>query len=822
MSYYLNELEMSPFSRKGHTAIRYATQKMKQNGVKNTEEIESILLDESSFFKNFYVEPLTRFCSDEIDIEKENDINFQKTKEILVQNFKKFENNLNSDVTNTFWLYGPAGCGKTTYLYDLKHRLKNNNISINDFEDIKRKAILKYKGSSYKIGEQKLWEKHNCYKFCLLIIEGIFKILKLEEVLNSNDYTFLRQIIEYSDKLGEQLIFPEEPEEFFELLSNLAYKTNEKNLTEFIDFFKNLINVGKEYETIAFNICQPIKSLIHILSYLLVLTGNINKKREIFIFDNIEYYIRGLVDPAGHKIPDKTIEIILQSIIQALEEELGDFLDNDIKFIPSFIIATRPATVAFNLNGHVNNQYSIDITKWFWAKEIYEKKINFINQYSNSKDKKLYDLFLNLLGDCTTSSWSLGIFLPRLFNYDYRRLCRVTLDSLKVGFLYSSKMFDVNYNRFTQIWKKAQEPKGKNFGTRHLCRLYIIRMLLDEFNKINQFGVGENENTLFGCLKFDCNEFRVPKLTEEKVDEIITNCEHYEKNEYSSYVRKVLNVLHCFEIEIPENQIRSVNYMTFESLLKEMFLSGGCNNAEEIEPERLRILSSILYIMNEYSDKANWGQLTTIKWNHDAQNYNSDSLYKILYDARENIILEKEDDVRFGIKINPAGQAFLKILPEFEFFDLRYCEDLPSLFTDEGMKKKEGWIAEQIIDRVLYNSLYCCNEVIKRDYSFFASFMTKKVDFNLLYSSKFIYHETSNNYSNLPHPSRILDQQSNYLRRYREFVDALEPNEKRFKNSDEKTEFLKMIDSKIALYKYCDKKYKEKYPKYFNYNRSDE
>ena len=45
MSYYLNELEMSPFSRKGHTAIRYATQKMKQNGVKNTEEIESILLD---------------------------------------------------------------------------------------------------------------------------------------------------------------------------------------------------------------------------------------------------------------------------------------------------------------------------------------------------------------------------------------------------------------------------------------------------------------------------------------------------------------------------------------------------------------------------------------------------------------------------------------------------------------------------------------------------------------------------------------------------------------------------------------------------------
>ncbi len=133
MSYYLNELEMSPFSRKGHSAIRIATQKMKQNGVKNTEEIESILLDESSFFKNFYVNPLTRFCSDEIDIEKENDINFQKTKEILNQNFKKFESNLNSDVTNTFWLYGPAGCGKTTYLYDLKHRLKNNNITINDF-----------------------------------------------------------------------------------------------------------------------------------------------------------------------------------------------------------------------------------------------------------------------------------------------------------------------------------------------------------------------------------------------------------------------------------------------------------------------------------------------------------------------------------------------------------------------------------------------------------------------------------------------------------------------------------------------------------------
>ena len=63
MSYYLNELEMSPFSRKGHSAIRIATQKMKQNGVKNTEEIESILLDESSFFKNFYENMLNCFIA---------------------------------------------------------------------------------------------------------------------------------------------------------------------------------------------------------------------------------------------------------------------------------------------------------------------------------------------------------------------------------------------------------------------------------------------------------------------------------------------------------------------------------------------------------------------------------------------------------------------------------------------------------------------------------------------------------------------------------------------------------------------------------------
>lgn len=99
--------------------------------------------------------------------------------------------------------------------------------------------------------------------------------------------------------------------------------------------------------------------------------------------------------------------------------------------------------------------------------------------------------------------------------------------------------------------------------------------------------------------------------------------------------------------------------------------------------------------------------------------------------------------------------------------------------------------------------------------------MTKKVDYSLLYSSKFIYHETSNNYTNLPHPSRILDKQSNYLRRYKEFVELLDFNEKVFKNSDEKDEFIKMINSKIELYKYCEKKYKEKYPEYFNCDRSN-
>jgi len=42
-----------------------------------------------------------------------------------------------------------------------------------------------------------------------------------------------------------------------------------------------------------------------------------------------------------------------------------------------------------------------------------------------------------------------------------------------------------------------------------------------------------------------------------------------------------------------------------------------------------------------------------------------------------------------------------------------------------------------------------------------------------------------------------------------------------FKNSDEKDEFIKMINSKIELYKYCEKKYKEKYPEYFNCDRSN-
>ncbi len=836
---FANELEFSPFSQKGGNAIALVVEQLKKFvSPDQLETIKKDLQSEEFFFNKFYVPPFTRYCEKELCPDDEFD--YDTIHSALIEKYNEFIKYLKANIYHMCWLYGSAGCGKTTYIHKLKRELKNAIVDIYDFENVDKRVQFHYNGECYEIGNNDLWDTHHCYKFSIMLIGGLFNNLQLEQGLSDGKMSFIKKVIKVYDMLKNDKNDIDIVRKFFARLKAVVNEKTVSSVNEFKQFFIDLIDNEELYKT---EICKPIVSLMYIMSVVLACVGTFIDKRMIIAFDNIEYYVRVVFDEAGGKIPDKTIEIILKSVLYSIDKSMDIFNSWEFTHVPCVLVSTRPATVTFNHNGQGPNQHSIDVTKWFWAKEIYENKVNYLDKHVKGSLKLLYKLLTDILADCTTSSWSLGIILPRMFNYDYRRLCRVVLKALKKGLVFKNiEKFKYNCNRLMQIWNDSRVSLGNNTGIRHLCRIYILRMLLDIFNENIDENNIKNNQPFFNRLMFVYNS----SVSEDKLDNnktleynsgrnksdiidynwISTNIKNlicHENNQYGSYVRKILTILHNYELQYDidthnnndDDNINIIRYISFETLLKELYLKGNHSSIALITDNKLYNLGSILYAMNRYTDKVNWVPLTTIKWNCDAQNYSSTEIVNALKRARENIRNSFEDDKNYGIKINPAGQVLLKLLPEFEFFDLRYCPRYESLFDDGAMKKKNGkWVAEIIIDNILANAIKCINTIIRDDIDEFSLYGNNNIDFDKLYTTKWVYKDSELSVG-FSHVARILDQHINYLLSYRDFVVVLSPNAHRFTDIGERKELLDIIEEKIKMYKYCQKKYMEFYANYF-------
>lgn len=708
-----------------------------------------------------------------------------------------------------------------------------------DFEKVKKACIVKYQEDNgvrkIRIGNDELWKSSSLFRFLILIIDKIIENLclyssNLEESVNN-----IKSILEEHKKLNDEANEFKDVVIFFESLAKvICQETYKEGMEEIISYFNNIIQsfISEQEQTENHSLITLSSILLNIMLY----KGIIKNKPQICVFDNIEYIVSMEYDGDKVLVTDRIIEIILNSIHTAISHCLQKVIKFACDNCPKIIFVTRRATVAFNCNFEMNNYQAVEINNWFCAKEIYEKKARIISEFIEDGDKLAYDIFNLIMSDCTMSKWSLVPFLSRLFNYNIRRMARILLHILIINT--SSKIGNekVTLEKFKTLWNQILNgDKCNQNQIKHFLRMYIIRLVLDSFNgyprEISEQNVAYFNKLMVELKKIDNYEtISIPtdredlldylerkeekkyehlsdvKKRKELVEKYITPKRNSINEIETSFARRILTILHRVEIEnlyLDNNRsIIDVKYFNFEDLIKNLLLDGNTQRIELINDETISTIANILFLMNEVTDSTGWVPLTSIKWKRSEEKYTISAIEKILQDAKLNIESQNYDSST-GIRITPAGQVFLKLLPDFEYFAARFCPLEPKLLSDSSLcKTKSGeFVCINTINKVLYYSIKCIYIVIKRSEIEYSSLgANAEIDLYRMYNSKSLYKET-NLSATITHPLRIFTQQINYLYFFLSYIKMLNPSEDRFKTIDEKEELIQELELIISKYK---------------------
>lgn len=856
-----NMIEFSPLSIKGKKALAKLLNRVGPEHA--ADEAIRGLQNEDYFLHEYYIKPFTRrsinWINDDVsddDIEKVYDIC------VLQDSKEKFEKELDENMAKLLWICGNSGCGKSTYVHKLgqEHRQKIKMLFY-DFEGIDKRCIIKGDGQcNYIIGDDTLWSNSTIFKFIILLINSIVENICINKIANPDGLSAFTAIVnEYFRHCDPKNDF-EYVINFFNALKEVAEKSNRKNGIEKVHrFFNDIIEEYREESAGGQNGLEDpcVIKLMNILLQILLHKGDIEGKSYACVFDNIEYTASLEYDENRVLITDRSIEIILNCLHSAVSSCVYQTINRKFMHVPKVIAVTRNATVAFNGNMELNNYQKVEITNWYCAKEIYEKRYGLVSRYINSNERVAYEAFQLIMSDCTMSKWSLVPFLSKLFNYNIRRMPRILLHILTINCMRSGQSEKGNLERMITMWKNCEEKRKKETNpdnkevysrTKHFFRMYIIRLVLDSFNGIpRELGFPQNDAYLnklmveLGNID-ECKQLTIPcdnqdllvanrsaftdcaegehgnaiteninRLKEEKLSHIET-----------SFTRRILTILHRVEIDDlytgNNRSLLGVKYYDFEDLLSDLLLDGNNQDINTVSPETIKKIGDILYLMNEVTDSTGWVPLTSIKWKNTEEKYTRNAIGQVLDNAYFNLRNRKEPDCSYGIRITYAGQMFLMLLPEFEYFATRFCPFEPKLISDRSMRKgtgKDGQFAcEKNIRKVMYHSVMCAYTVIiraKSEYSTFGAHAT--IDYRRMHQSNSVYSEF-NNSRPIMHADRLFKRQRGYLEIYKKYITILEPAPTRFKDDNEKNELLQAIDSLISDYDKWSDYFRRAYPYY--------
>ena len=727
--------------------------------------------------------------------EKEELISQKRSLERIIkekQNFEKSISHINAG--EILYIRGSSGCGKSTYLNRLLYNAKKGGANCYNFNLENSTAfpyLLNHKWENSLYSDNAF--RKTDYKLISVILYQINLLLDMNElsrIFKWDSKECEKKYLEYITQLKDNLslFFLKPAYDHFSYYSSLFrimndYCNNRIHYSAIFDEEQVVASdsYSKKISDVIFSLCDesleqiqinsissPNNTINKLLDLFFVLSfctlkkeSIINKDYKFIIsFDNIEHYID------NHAIYDRDILNITKIITEYVNSAIINlFRGTSISFDGNyqFILCIRDTTEEYiykTQHQHDFRENSINLTKWYYLSEIHQSRYDFLNEenYFTPSDKDVYDVIQCVLNDITVFRNSTGKAIERMYNYNKRRIT-----------MYLCDVFACNKEsiyEYKSLWERANNSNGSASCYKNAARSYIIRLLLNRIHATDYFynlHVVEQGGDLG-----------------------------------SGYARRLITFLYNRHLKSDDE-----NYVGFYDLVKSV-LQSPCMS-HPVSQRMCNFLAEIIVKMCDpeiYTTK--WCQLVVLHFNQQSVDVRQLSL-KLMEAYR----YKNNNPEIYGIKITDAGSFFAEILPHFEYFATRYCNNSQPLFSEYNISKKtiESLIdiddkkerlfqCYDLIETVKSKSFECIDNIVNFEIDFFSG----RNGFNphLMENGDYLWRKNSS-YKNkgVCHPKRIIDHHIGYLDNFRIYI--LEYNERQ---DDSSNGFILQREDKIILVKY--------------------
>lgn len=790
-----------PLTYEGRKALRNIGIEMTEKDFYN----EKIYVEPFSEYKKLCIDSNSKFC--------DPDTNYNDTIDLNVLNNKKvaFENKIKELNDSLFVIKAVAGSGKTTYLHKLKQDLRQTtDFNIHNFENVKQSDA--FMGTKYDLNDLYI---SNVYRFISMLMHEISQILSIGDKTNEEHHNYINSIVkiykqffQVSEKelpkseLNETNIDNEEQTSTFDILEK--YVNNQISYYDLSVALKN-----RFFERFTNRNTDCISDLSYIASFIIRLyfcISKIHSKKQLCVVDNIEIFVKYDED---FPIQENELEKIIVGFNNAARDFRGYLIPiqnlSNYKSFFGFLIVTRDTTAStalLNMEHYddYKDENEIDISNWYCTEDIYENKRKFFEKKGKIFIDNCYSTaYKNILHDFSVYRWGLNGIISKMYKHSHRRNIECIPDAIAV-----QPKEEIEY--FNLMWYEAQGNSISKSNLKSLCRKYVLRILIDHVQRTAYFDKLMVENNSLGLEKRNLETVSTIKI------------KALSRDDSNSYARKISTLLHNFALDYGEKKYISFQRL-IDTILRMPYLPVYPTD------EQIENLAKILFLMNETrNSKTNWTSLVCIKYDNN-EKYCEEKLVctmKEQWNQYLNGNIDIDDSERFGVRITEAGSFFAKILSDFEYFACRFLPDESALFSKKNINTiivngKKSFRAVEIIKIIRKKAFSCVDEIIHRDYIFFASTIIQNTNtkFDAMYNGNYrwLYRDSKMD-AELVHPYRILEQHIGYISNYISYVTEYISDDS-FNKPEDKIEFIDLI--KVQLQKYIKKRdlLLEKYPEYF-------